>query len=67
MEMPGQLANQATSVLTVLFITGNPYWIRPHQQVWQVDIMIDLQKNTVGLKFFRLNAFYSKHDSSQLP
>ena len=38
---PAQLANQATSFLTVLFITGNPCWIRPHQRVWQVDIIIN--------------------------
>ena len=25
----------------------------------QVEIMIDFQQNSVGLKFFRFNAFYS--------
>ena len=38
-EAIGQLSDQAT----YFFITGNPCWIRPHQWVWQVEIVIDLQ------------------------
>ena len=37
-----------------------------HQEPVLDQTMINLQHNTIGLKFFDLIAFYSKHDLSKL-